>query len=542
MRFLKNNIFYVGLVLAMVLIGGAILLLRRGLAKENDESQQKRQAAVAAVASLAHKPLVNQQVLDALKYAVTRDRQEGREVAEQSARWNRMAYNLLELPKYEGDRKVGTVPAFPIDAELYDRHALRFHFAREYNRQLAASLGKLNAIAPPSDEEIAVAVLRAEDRLRQAAKREADRREALESRETPPEAGRMRAPGPDAMGLRPRGVPGPDTSFVERSGGSAERFRGGEQAKQEGFAAAVTAKAQTGLIYAVVENLNPAIAPSETGADDKKLFSAQVGLWITRDILEAIRLTIRDSLRTPDGKVLAATVLNSAVKRLVTLDVDEDFVVGPAGSGAAMVADTTTAPARRKPKKRRALPMGRRGLGNGRPMSAYGTGPYSAAGAGGGRSAPGGGGKPGAAQATLTRRVSNPRYDVKHYSFTVIMDNRYVPLLGKHLMARNFHTILASTFEEVEPDESEGYYYGTSPVMKVTIEGELLLLTAWERGTWVPGQRGQTGNWSQQYPPIMPRDVLVSIASRDGTALRSEDRIRAGIVAAGATGRFPKRR
>jgi len=73
-------------------------------------------------------------------------------------------------------------------------------------------------------------------------------------------------------------------------------------------------------------------------------------------------------------------------------------------------------------------------------------------------------------------------------------------------------------------DQQEGiaeqyYYYGIDPVVKVTMECELLLLTAWERGTYDQ----ETEEWSQEYPPLVPVEVLRSLQEVAPEALRSGD-------------------
>ena len=64
---------------------------------------------------------------------------------------------------------------------------------------------------------------------------------------------------------------------------------------------------------------------------------------------------------------------------------------------------------------------------------------------------------------------------------------------------------------------SELYYYGADPVLEVTLYGELLLLTSWERGT----VDDETEEWV--LPPLMPDEVLASIQGRTEDAMREED-------------------
>jgi len=137
----------------------------------------------------------------------------------------------------------------------------------------------------------------------------------------------------------------------------------------------------------------------------------------------------------------------------------------------------------------------------------------------------------------LTQRVSGPRHDVKHYRFTVIMDTRWLPKLLKNLLARNHHTVLDLSVEAVDHDEADPHYYGTDPVMAVTITGELLLLTDWERGTWLRDPKTGKGGWSKEFPPIMPEQVLQELRAGDPLALREEDKARLPRAASARSGR-----
>jgi len=125
---------------------------------------------------------------------------------------------------------------------------------------------------------------------------------------------------------------------------------------------------------------------------------------------------------------------------------------------------------------------------------------------------------------TLTQRVSNTDYDVARYAFTVVMPSRFLPRLQRNLLAGNLHTILDVDMAPLVGDETGGqktadyHYYGPEPVLLVTIRGELLLLTAWERGSWDDKKNG----WL--YPPLMPRQMLDRFAAAGRTtALRAED-------------------
>ena len=82
---------------------------------------------------------------------------------------------------------------------------------------------------------------------------------------------------------------------------------------------------------------------------------------------------------------------------------------------------------------------------------------------------------------------------------------------------------------------SANYYYGPEPVVQVEIQGEVLLLTDWERGTW----DDQANAWSEQFPPLVPAEALreqYQPGSRRPSARRTSQRI---PPEPGAPGRNP---
>jgi hypothetical protein len=127
-------------------------------------------------------------------------------------------------------------------------------------------------------------------------------------------------------------------------------------------------------------------------------------------------------------------------------------------------------------------------------------------------------------------------YDVIRYNFTVVMAPRHLLALQRNLMARNLHTILK--VDMVAPEKAPAmqaagapaaaaasspvatmagrYYYGPEAVMQITVSAQLLLLTAWDRGTW----DSEKNAWSPQYPPLMPVEALRLLPA---DALRQED-------------------
>lgn len=246
------------------------------------------------------------------------------------------------------------------------------------------------------------------------------------------------------------------------------------EAKREATNIMRIRKARGGLIYADWESLDPLFRGANSLVPYEDIWKAQLNLWVTEDILAAIAQTNAQSLAGVDEK--DRNVLTAGIKHLVKIDITESYVT-----------EKTTA---------------RRSTGI---------------------TAPTAGGRESTARKAridnLTRRLCTRQYDVIHYTVTLIMSTPHVLSFQRNLMARNFHTVLSIELADLaglasKPDPL--YYYGTEPVMQVTLRGELLLLTAWERGTW----EKEKSRWSKKFPPLIPKEALRTIGS---SALRPED-------------------
>jgi len=104
------------------------------------------------------------------------------------------------------------------------------------------------------------------------------------------------------------------------------------------------------------------------------------------------------------------------------------------------------------------------------------------------------------------------------------MPTRYIPDLIRNIYMRNYHTILGVDISDIsgaaQSNPANPYYYGLAePVAQVSFLGEVLLFTAWERGSWDPVKQ----RWSEQMPPLMPKEALKVIADNIPSAMRKED-------------------
>ncbi|MCP4378127.1 MAG: hypothetical protein GY794_18380, partial [bacterium] len=157
------------------------------------------------------------------------------------------------------------------------------------------------------------------------------------------------------------------------------------------------------------------------------LWEAQLNLWVSKDILSSIDATNQQSLRTAEG-VRKANVPNAAIKSLEDIRITEKYLRARSTRGAA---NTKTKP-------------------------------------------------------DLTTRATTDEYEIVEYNFTVIMKSSYLPALMKNLMTRGEHTITNVSVVNV-PDNPEGsQYFGTDPVNRVEIAGEVLFRAGWTRKIMPP--------------------------------------------------------
>jgi hypothetical protein len=216
-------------------------------------------------------------------------------------------------------------------------------------------------------------------------------------------------------------------------------------------------KAQAGQVYASTD----AFLPQEKSRPwPDEIWLAQVGLWIQKDLVDAINQT-NQQVRQARGISEAPSVNNSAVKRLVS-------VRYLAYEGATTVAAT--------------------------PGAGPGAAPMVAAERKAGMALAG----------SLTQRGSNQEYDVVTFQVTMVMNLADWPTFQENLSRQNLYTVLKMDSTAVEQGagstmtdysggfggrggstatvaEEDLYYYGTDPVVRVTLQIEAILFCDWER-------------------------------------------------------------
>jgi hypothetical protein len=412
-------------------------------------------------------------MVEAAKANVDKAKAAADEVKKISLEWNQQHFQVLQLPLGESSK---TIPAFPINEALYRDYGLKYTFTQRYIDAIRGLLKSLNPTRAPTNDEIQANQLEWERRL---------------SLEYSMEEAKMRASGaisnPGAGGGAPA-QPGAMTPDLAAS------------AQAKALESAKISKAKAGALYANDQSMHFVFAQPESNPTDVRLWQAQLNLWVTRDIIEAINATNNDVFANNDK--IPRNVLNAPVKRLVKITINGNYVItNPADAAAIAVAAPTTpavAPGGRRreeeedegPRRQSviAAPTAEAEL----QVGDVGTQQLASG---------------------LTHRASNPDYDVLHYSFTVVMPTRFLPVLERNLLSQNYHTVLevqaavpekAVSLEGGAANDSQLYYYGTEPVMQVTIKGEMLLLTAWERGT----VDAATNKFLDKYPPLVPAEML----------------------------------
>ena len=496
MPFIKQNLFLVILVAVVMVLGGFMVFMSRGIAKDVDGQVVQRNQLVQQVSKIRKNP-INQRMVEAHRKAVEQIQASAAGIKQECVDWNLRYFKPLEL-EINGQ----SVPAFPFDNvhEQVATETFSLQFTGRYKQALTDMLAKLNSTTAPTQADVQAHTMQWENQL------------AAESagQDRPATSDTSDTYGPGAVG----------------SAGAATSVP--QDARQRGRESAIMSRALAGEVYADLVNLDPAYPYAVHNQKPENLWFAQVNLWVTQDILEAIRQTNEESYQQR-GIQNGRNVSNSAVKRLVSLSIDDNYVAAPAAPTATPTRSRTPAmpPAGAMPGApgMSMMDMALMYEGEEDDVTEFEEGPQNISNAIKAMETADG----------LTQRGCTQDYDVVYYNFSVVMPSRYLLVLQKNLLERNYHTIRMVTVNQVEVDKASSgtargqsgpsaghgdYYYGPDDVVEVKFEGELLLLADWVRGTY--DEAG--GTWTR--PPLMPVTALTAAFGTDSTALRSGDKAR----------------
>ncbi len=220
------------------------------------------------------------------------------------------------------------------------------------------------------------------------------------------------------------------------------------------------AEAANGLkLYATPASLDMPRDEAEAPdvADDEAmilLFDWQWRYWIAEDVLKALARA-----NEPYESVVTAPV-----KRVESMFVlDEPGTAAPAVGGRAGGAGTTAGFGA-------AGSSGRRSKGGGSPASK-----------GGGIDANPSREVPLDYSLSFTGRTTNPLFDVRQVELVLVVDSAKIPEVFDALARENFITVTDLRLETVDLYEAirDGYFYGTAPVSRLTLQLETIWIREW---------------------------------------------------------------
>jgi hypothetical protein len=258
-----------------------------------------------------------------------------------------------------------------------------------------------------------------------------------------------------------------------------------------------------------VENLDDLGVPEWVEApdapDSQECWFGQVSFWIQEDLVQLISDLNRASAKRVGQEPSVAT---ATVKHVSYIEIEDSYYVSDTPSSPSEVPRTSTA------ARRGGAGLPGAGAPRGGPRPGFGPfNPFGMAGGGGPFGMAGGGGftqypipttapKRGRRRRdkipikAFTEHTSNDQIDVLHFSFSVVIDSRYINEFLVLFSRKNLYTILNISLsrEDVEInksrfasfDKSENFspsrdakvdlVYGTDPIIRLNIDAELLLL------------------------------------------------------------------
>ena len=316
-----------------------------------------------------------------------------------------------------------------------EKTATPFEFKELYRTTVGRLWFKLDAGTLPTEVEIQEEEQNVADLLVLEAEQKAEEEDDDPGR--PPAvaqrgSGRTRAvlpaargrPGPPGGG-NPRGGPGRPSS-VRGPGGagggySAPTVSSSEPKYNATYRARVN-KAKSILCYYDQNTFHTSpIAYTDAAPTPEDMWYAQVGLWVQEDVVKAIAELNREAAnRVTEGD---PSVEHVPVKRLILVQVI-GYEGGPEGRILFPIAGVTQS------------------------MQEVTAGASS-----------------------LTGRKCNEQYDVVRFIVSVVVDQRETLELIDRISRANFYQCLSVSYEAVDHalETSEGYFYGTDPVVKLTL-------------------------------------------------------------------------
>ena len=441
MQWIRENLFLTSVLGALVVIFGVSYTIRSGQdSKFVDYDMAPRVELADRIASLSRSPAVNKAWIESAQKRLDGIRKQRDKIVSEAGDWNKRNYAVLKL-QATADAVGKKIDSFPYDSAVYQRKNLTSKFTTLYRKELFDSLAKIDLTAWPTEAEITKRSLSIATDLKSRRKAAIKRVKFANERDgvkPPPRANprpRRGAEEPvEEEAKKPEGVSDEDWTLSRLSDADISN-----KAKKNASDELMLKKAKAGIMFVSPKTLamvndpklptgTPAspeeltvVFPAEvwqsSAAPASKLWKGQLNLWITQDILAAIEATNQQSLRGA-GKSRQATVPNAAIKLLRSISIEDTYLKV--------------------------------------------------------RSADDGG-------SALTQRVTTPDYEIVEYRIGLVMKTAYLPALTRSLMTRGEHTITDVTISREPAGSDSRRYYGTDPVVNVTLSGEALFRASWTR-------------------------------------------------------------
>ncbi len=447
MGFIKKNAFLLGCALAGIAGLGLMLWGMAGMSKVQAEmaKAQRLHSDLEGVAKKATQP----KAIDAEKERIERVREDHSKVmahfGERCAR-EQLVENLLPDP--------GKGPA---------AKNMRYDFRGAYQQAMKGFLVRLNAVQPPTQEEIADVT----DFLK---KKQLEEAEFADPEEPPNRGGARGAPGPRDSGSSQK------SSMPERDGPQSTQAYWkavAELAEREATMLASISKARDKYCYASLDrggsfDLHSIFINTDDSAPGlREIWDAQLLYWIESDIVEALAgVNDRAAARLADLKAkadppTAATMDDPWIGNLPVKDVLSIRV-------SDYIFEDDSAPPARRAEQGDRPPQ--------HPHAAY------------------------------THLASGPMFDVMNVRVRLAIDIRQLPVILDALSHDRYYTILGVSYQAVSPSLSfKGKIYGPQPVVRATIDL-------------------QTYMYYKSYMPLMPLPIReqLGIAQKDFEELVAE--------------------
>lgn len=264
------------------------------------------------------------------------------------------------------------------------------------------------------------------------------------------------------------------------------------------------------------------------------LWEGQMTLWVTQDIVRAIQLANEQVTESHNGR----SVITAPVKRLVSIEVVDGYIGVTARSGVGSLTirsrrDDAEAAGARPPQRtnrdRQAPTIDYHEIERTRQLA------QNAERVADLESQDPDQKLPEAFESSMSGRISNVLYDVRHARVELIVDYQQLPLLFKKLSQVNFMTVLEMGMADVDEYEAlrSGYVYGPGDSVRVA----LLVESIWLR-KWVVGDAESLKKWQAPSFRDLGDQEQQDIIKAAGL-MPMEVREQLGIVALGAPATTP---